>query len=44
MSLEKAADSAGVSMEEMKETVRSRGVVLEGPQHREEINDDAWWV
>ncbi|WP_251929691.1 hypothetical protein [Salinibacter ruber] len=46
MSLENAADIAGVSMEEMKETLRSRGVALKGPEHKgpehkEEINDDA---
>ena len=41
MSLEKAAGIAGVSMEEMKETLRSRGVALKGPEHKEEINDDA---
>ncbi|MCS3672447.1 putative HTH domain antitoxin [Salinibacter ruber] len=41
VSLEKAADIAGVSVEEMKETLRLRGVALKGPEHKEEINDDA---
>jgi predicted HTH domain antitoxin len=41
VSFEKAAGIAGVSMEEMKETLRSRGVALKGPEYKEEINDDA---
>ncbi|MCS4184998.1 UPF0175 family protein [Salinibacter ruber] len=41
VSLENAADIAGVSMEEMKETLRLRGVALKRPEHKEEINDDA---
>ncbi len=41
VSLEKAADIAGASVEEMKETLRLRGVALKGPEHKEEINDDA---
>ncbi|MCS4174861.1 UPF0175 family protein [Salinibacter ruber] len=41
VSLEKAADIAGVSVEEMKETLRLRGVALKGPEHKEESNDDA---
>ncbi|MCS3662083.1 UPF0175 family protein [Salinibacter ruber] len=41
VSLEKAADIASVSVEEMKETLRSRGVALKGPEHKGEIDDDA---
>ena len=41
VSLGKAADIASVSVEEMKETLRSRGVALKGPESKEEINGDA---
>ena len=40
-SLGKAADIAGVSLEEIKEIVKSRGVSLKGPRSIEEIHRDA---
>jgi len=41
VSLGKAADLAGISLEEMKEVLRSRGVALKGPESKEEIREDA---
>ena len=41
ISLGKAADIAGISLEEMKETLRARGVALKGPESKEEIKEDA---
>ena len=41
VSLEKAADIANGSVEEMKETLTSREVALKGPESKEEINEDA---
>lgn len=41
VSLGKAADLAGISLEEMKEVLKSRGVALKGPESREEIKEDA---
>jgi predicted HTH domain antitoxin len=41
VSLGKAADLAGISLEEMKEVLRTRGVALKGPQSKEEIKEDA---
>ena len=40
-SLGKAADLAGVSLEEMREILRTRGVGLKGPETKEEIREDA---
>ena len=40
-SLGKAADIAGVSLEEIKEILKSRGVSLKGPRRIEEIHRDA---
>jgi len=41
VSLGKAADLAGISLEEMAEVLRSRGVALKGPESKEEIKEDA---
>jgi predicted HTH domain antitoxin len=41
VSLGKAADLAGISLEEMKEVLRSRGVALKGPESKAEIKEDA---
>ena len=41
VSLGKAADLAGISLEEMKEILKTRGVALKGPESREEIKEDA---
>ncbi len=41
LSLGKAADIAGVSLEEMKEILKDRGVSLKGPKSVEEIRADA---
>jgi len=41
VSLGKAADLAGISLEEMKEVLNSRGVALKGPESRQEIKEDA---
>ena len=41
VSLGKAADIAGISLEEMKEALRTRCVALKGPESREEIKEDA---
>lgn len=41
VSLGKAADLAGISLEEMKEVLRTRGVALKGPESKEEIKEDA---
>lgn len=41
VSLGKAADLAGISLEEMKEVLKTRGVALKGPETREEIKEDA---
>jgi len=41
VSLGKAADIAGISLEEMKEVLRTRGVTLKGPESKEEIKEDA---
>jgi len=41
VSLGKAADLAGISLEEMKEVLKSRGVALKGPESRQEIKEDA---
>lgn len=41
ISLGKAADFAGLSLEDMKEILRTRGVALKGPASREEIKEDA---
>lgn len=41
VSLGKAADLAGISLEEMKEVLRTRGVALKGPESRQEIKEDA---
>lgn len=40
-SLGKAADIAGMSIEEMKEILKARGVALKGPESVQEVNDDA---
>ena len=40
-SLGKAADVAGISLEEMKEIFRTRGVALKGPESKEEVKEDA---
>ena len=40
-SLGKAADIAGVSLEEIKEILKSCGVSLKGPRSIEEIHEDA---
>ncbi len=40
VSLGKAADLAGISLEEMKEVLRTRGVALKGPESKEEIKED----
>lgn len=40
VSLGKAADIAGISLEEMKGILKTRGVALKGPQTREEIKKD----
>ena len=40
-SLGKAADIAGVSVEEMKSILSERGITLRGPETAEEIRDDA---
>lgn len=41
VSLGRAADLAGISLEEMKEVLRSRGVALKGPESKAEIKEDA---
>ncbi|MCK4394908.1 UPF0175 family protein [Candidatus Bipolaricaulota bacterium] len=41
VSLGKAADLAGISLEEMKEILKTRGIALKGPESREEIKEDA---
>ena len=41
VSLGKAADLAGISLEEMKEVLRTRGVALKGPESKKEIKEDA---
>ena len=41
VSLGKAADLAGISLEEMKDVLRTRGVALKGPESKEEIKEDA---
>jgi len=41
VSLGRAADLAGISLEEMKEVLRTRGVALKGPESKEEIKEDA---
>jgi len=41
VSLGKAADLAGISLEEMKEILKTRGVALKGPESKEEIKEDA---
>jgi len=41
VSLGKAADLAGISLEEMKEVLGTRGVALKGPESKEEIKEDA---
>ena len=41
VSLGKAADLASISLEEMKEVLRTRGVALKGPDRKEEIKEDA---
>ena len=41
ISLGKAADIAGVSLEEMKEILNSRGISLKGPRSIKEIHQDA---
>jgi predicted HTH domain antitoxin len=41
VSLGRAADLAGISLEEMKEVLRTRGVALKGPKSKEEIKEDA---
>ena len=41
VSLGKAADLAGISLEEMKEVLRTRGVALKGPESKEGIKEDA---
>jgi len=41
VSLGKAADIAGVSLEEMKDILRTRGVAQKGPESKEEIKEDA---
>jgi len=41
VSLGKAADLAGISLEEMKEVLRTRGVALKGPETKEKIKEDA---
>jgi len=41
VSLGKAADLAGISLEDMKEVLKSRGVALKGPESRQEIKEDA---
>jgi len=40
-SLGKAADIVGVSLEEMKAILKSRGVFLKGPRSVKEIHEDA---
>ena len=40
-SLGKAADIAGISLEEMKEILRTRGVTLKGLESIKEIQEDA---
>lgn len=41
VSLGRAADLAGISLEEMKEVLRTRGVALKGPESKAEIKEDA---
>lgn len=41
VSLGRAADLAGISLEEMKEVLRTRGVALKGPESKEEVREDA---
>jgi len=40
VSLGKAADLAGISLEETKEVFKTRGVALKGPESKEEIKED----
>ncbi len=41
VSLGRAADLAGISLEEMKEVLRTRGIALKGPESKAEIKEDA---
>jgi predicted HTH domain antitoxin len=41
VSLGKAADLAGISLEEMKEILKTRGVALKAQESKEEIKEDA---
>ena len=41
VSLGKAADIAGISLEEMKEILKDRGISLKGPRSIKEIHEDA---
>jgi len=41
VSLGRAAEIAGVSLEEMKDILRTRGVAQKGPESKEEIKEDA---
>jgi len=41
VSLGKAADLAGIALEEMREVLKTRGVALKGPESKEEIKEDA---
>ena len=41
VSLGKAADLAGIALEEMREVLKTRGVAPKGPESREEIKEDA---
>ena len=40
VSLGKAASIAGISLEDMKELLRSRGIALKGPESIKEIQED----
>lgn len=41
VSLGKAADIAGISIEEIKEILRARGIAMKGPESVQEVNEDA---
>ena len=41
ISLGKAAEIVGVSLEEMKEILKDQGIFLKGPESPEEIQEDA---
>lgn len=41
ISMGKAADIAGISLEEMKEILNDRGIGLKGPKSQQEIEEDA---